>query len=174
MPADRRAGYDNALGRRHVLSCQKRGLKVGKTKSGKGSKVMLLTDAHGLPLGLQVHSASPHDVNLIEPLLRGSLRWVMRARRFIYDTAADSRRLRRRVWLYGPRLIATYRRRRNEQHARRLNSRDQRYYDLRYRIERTFAWLSNYRRLNIRWEYHAHLFEGFWQLACLFTILKRL
>uniref|UniRef100_UPI0036F3DDC9 transposase n=1 Tax=Rubinisphaera margarita TaxID=2909586 RepID=UPI0036F3DDC9 len=108
------------------MSCEKRGLKVGKTKSSKGSKAILLTDAHGLPLGLQVDSASPHDVNLIEPLLRGSLHWVMRARRFVYDTAADSRRLQRRVRLYGPRLIATYRRPRNEKHARRRKSRDQR------------------------------------------------
>jgi len=28
--------------------------------------------------------------------------------------------------------------------------------------------------LGMRWEYHAFLFEGFWQLGCVFTILKGL
>jgi len=30
---------------------------------------MVLTDANGLPLGVETASASPHEVTLIEPLL---------------------------------------------------------------------------------------------------------
>ena len=48
---------------------QKRGLGVGKTKRGKGSKIMAITDAHGLPIGVCVASASPHEVSLVEKTL---------------------------------------------------------------------------------------------------------
>jgi transposase len=44
----------------------------------------------------------------------------------------------------------------------------------RYRIERTFSWLQNCRRLITRWEYCAELFEGFVHLVCLYTIIKGL
>lgn len=47
-------------------------------------------------------------------------------------------------------------------------------YERRYRIERTFSWLQNCRRLITRWEYYAELFEGFVHLACLYTIIKGL
>ncbi len=43
----------------------------------------------------------------------------------------------------------------------------------RWKVERTFAWLKNLRRLTTRWEYHPHLHEAFWQLGCLYTILKQ-
>ncbi|MBL4884884.1 MAG: hypothetical protein JKY95_10160 [Planctomycetaceae bacterium] len=74
----------------------------------------------------------------------------------------------------GVHVIAPYRRRINQKIARRLPRRDRNYCAVRYRAELTFDWMTHYRRLNTRWEYHTHLFEGFWQLACLFTILKRL
>jgi hypothetical protein len=52
---------------------QKKGLGVGKTtKRGKGSKVMAITDAHGLPVAVCVKSASPHEVKLVEQTLVAS------------------------------------------------------------------------------------------------------
>ncbi|MCG6158347.1 transposase [Rubinisphaera sp. ICM_H10] len=135
---------------------------------------MLLTEANGLPVGVQLHSASPAEVKLIRPLLRCCRRKTSRSKRLVYDKAADSAQLREQIRWHGLRLIAPYRRRRNETRARRLLARDQAYYKLRYQVERCFAWMTHFRRLNVRWEYHWHLFEGFWQLACMFTILKRL
>lgn len=48
---------------------QKRGLYIGKTKRGKGTKIMLLIDGNGTLCGNMIESASPHEVNLIELLL---------------------------------------------------------------------------------------------------------
>jgi transposase len=38
----------------------------------------------------------------------------------------------------------------------------------RYRwvVERTFAWLHQFKRLRIRWEYRANIHEAFLKLAC--------
>jgi len=47
-----------------ALRRQKRGLKVGKTKSGKGTKIMAVADRNGLPVSICVDSATPHEVKL--------------------------------------------------------------------------------------------------------------
>jgi hypothetical protein len=41
----------------HLPPCQKGGEKVGLTRRGKGSKVMLVVGGQGLPLGLLLESA---------------------------------------------------------------------------------------------------------------------
>ena len=43
----------------------------------------------------------------------------------------------------------------------------------RWIVERSIAWLHNYRRIVTRWEYHDYLYESFVILGCLFTLLKR-
>ena len=48
---------------------QKGGSKVGKTKRGKGTKIMAVADSHGLPVGLAIESASPHEVKLVASTL---------------------------------------------------------------------------------------------------------
>jgi transposase len=133
---------------------------------------MLLTDTEGTPLGVTLTSASPHDVTLIEPLLDSTVHQGPAPKRLVYDKAADSGRLRACLKERGLRLICPFIRRRNQK-PKRMPLRDQKHYKHRWKIERTFGWLKNYRRLTTRWEYLPQLHLGFWQLACLFTILKR-
>ena len=57
------------LYRRHLCSGEKRGAGVGKTKRGKGSKVMAVADGTGLPIAISVTSASPHEVTLVSETL---------------------------------------------------------------------------------------------------------
>jgi hypothetical protein len=53
-----------------AVSCRrKRGDAVGKTQVGKGSKVMVIAAGHGLPIGLHVASARPHENRLAETTL---------------------------------------------------------------------------------------------------------
>ncbi|WP_425301986.1 transposase, partial [Nocardia wallacei] len=44
----------------------------------------------------------------------------------------------------------------------------------RWKIERTIAWLTGYRRLTIRYERHGRLFAAFLQLAAALTCYKKL
>jgi len=149
---------------------EKRGEKVGKTKRGKGTKIMVLTDGHGLPLGIDMASATPNEVNLIEPLLQ---RRVLRRkpRRLIYDLAADSDPLRTRLAKRGIELICPHRRNRVKRFTQ--DGRPLRRYRRRWKVERSISWLQNYRRLVTRYEYHAYLFHGLAQLACLVVVLKQ-
>ena len=134
---------------------------------------MVLIDGRGLPLGIDTASASPHEVTLIEPLLE---KRVLRRkpRRLIYDAAADSDPLRERLRRRGIDLICPHRKNRKKpptQDGRKL-----RRYRHRWGVERSISWLQDFRRLVTRYEYHAHLFHGLVQLACMIdslgTVLK--
>jgi transposase len=157
-------------GRRHVCLGKKRGEKVGKTKRGKGTKIMVLIDGRGLPLGVDTASASPHEVTLIEPLLE---KRVLRRklRRLIYDGAADSDPLRARLRRRGIDLISPHRKNRKKpptQDGRKL-----RRYRRRWGVERSISWLQDFRRIVTRYEYHAHLFHGLVQLACILIVIRQ-
>ncbi len=54
--------------RRHVHP-EKKGALVGTTKTGKGTKLMVLADGAGTPLGVYVAPATPAEVKLLEPTL---------------------------------------------------------------------------------------------------------
>jgi len=41
------------------------GTAVGKTKRGKGSKIMAIADRQGFPIAVHVKSATPHEVTLV-------------------------------------------------------------------------------------------------------------
>jgi transposase len=143
---------------------------VGKTKRGKGTKTMVLTDGEGLPWGVDIASASPHEVTLIEPLLEKRL-LRRKPRRLIYDEAADSDPLRARLRKRRIELVCRHRCNRvkpptqDGRKARRLRR--------RWKVERSISWLHNFRRLVVRYDHYAHLFHGFVQLACLIMVLGR-
>jgi transposase len=44
----------------------------------------------------------------------------------------------------------------------------------RWKIERLFSWLYNFRRLVVRWEYHADNYLGLLHLACAVILLRHL
>jgi transposase len=131
---------------------------------------MVLSDDSGLPLGALIASASPHEVTLIESLLdHRSLQRL--PRHLVYDRAADSDHLRERLRKRGIELVCPHRDNRTRQplQDRRKLPR----YRRRWKIERSISWLQNFRRLVTRYEYHAHLYLGFVELACLLIVLRR-
>ena len=151
----------------HLRKCQKRGRDIGPTKRGKGTKVMVLTDAHGLPIAVRTFSARPNEVTLADRTIRKS---AVKPRRVIADRAYDSDKLRRTLSKRGIRLICPHRRNRTK--APTQDGRTLRRYCRRWKVERLFSWLFNWRRTVVRYDYHAENYLGFVQLAC-FIILSR-
>lgn len=132
---------------------------------------MAIADSHGLPLAVGVTSAAPHESKLVEQTLRQ--RHVEKLpERMIGDRGYDSdpldERLRRE---HGIELIAPHRRNRRK---RTQDGRPLRRYLRRWKIERLFAWLKNYRRLTSRWERYAVNFLGMVQLGCALILLRHL
>ena len=86
---------------------------MGKTKRGKGTKLMALADASGLPLSLCAASASPHEVTLVEGVLAASLVGE-EPERLIGDRAYDSDSLDAALEERGIEMIAPHRRNRRK------------------------------------------------------------
>ncbi len=132
---------------------------------------MICSDGQGIPLAVMTETASRHEVKLVEPLLEKMTLQNRQPLRLIYDKAADSDPLRTRLKERGIDLICPHKI--NRKKPKTQDGRKLRRYKRRWKIERSIAWLHNYRRIVTRWEYHAHLFLGFVKLACMFTLLKR-
>ncbi|WP_444885933.1 transposase [Microbulbifer sp. PSTR4-B] len=121
---------------------------MGKTKRSKGSKWMVVVDGEGIPLGGIITSASPAEVKLLHPLLDVTYKNT-KILRLVYDKAADSDPLRDSLLSRGIDFICPHRR--NRKKVARQDGRKLRRYPRRWKVERTFAWLGNYRRLVVRW-----------------------
>jgi transposase len=158
------------LHRRHLRSGEKGGFAVGKTKRGKGTKIMAVADRHGLPVAIHVASASPHEVTLVPDTIEG--RFVADTPdRLIGDKAYDSDKLDTQLALQGIAMIAPHRAKRVRPVTQ--DGRPLRRYKRRWKVERLFAWLQNFRRILSRHEYHAANFLGFVQLGCLAILMRR-
>jgi transposase len=167
----RRIGPQGMFCGRDLCSGQKRGLLVGKTKRGKGTKIMGIADGHGLPLALRAESASPAEVKLVEATLEERVVAEV-PERLIGDKAYDSDRLDQELMeKFGTEMIAPNRANRD---PRTQDGRPLRRYKRRWKVERLFAWLFNFRRLVVRYEYHAANYQGFVHLAAAIILLRYL
>ncbi len=163
-------GFIRVLHRRKLHRCKKGGSGVGPTKRGKGTKLMAIADRAGLPVAIHTAPASPHEVTLVKDTLEE--RFTEDApQRLIGDRAYDSDKLDADLADEGIELISPHRSNRSKPHTQ--DRRALRRYRRRWKIERLFAWLQNFRRLVVRYEYHVANFLGFIQLGCVLILLRR-
>jgi len=142
---------------------------VGPTKRGKGTKIMAVADRHGLPIAVDVASASPHEIKLVDSTLKAGF-LKESPQRLIGDKAFDSDALRADLAEDGIQLITRQRRNRR---VKTQDGRSLRRYRRRWKIERLFAWLQNFRRLITRHEHEVANFLGFVQLGCIVILLRQ-
>ena len=84
------------------------GSGVGKTKRGKGSKIMVLGDAAALPIAVGAGSASPAEVRLLKPLAQDCVLDDLPAC-VVADKAYDSDALREEMADQGVLLLSPHR-----------------------------------------------------------------
>jgi len=142
---------------------------VGKTKRGKGTKWMVVVDGQGLPLGSQLAPASPAEVTLAEATL-DAIEAEEQPERVIADRAYDSDSFRQALAERGMELICPHRA--NRKRAKTQDGRKLRRYRKRWIIERTFAWLGNFRPLVVRYERSLIVYNAFFHLACCLILLR--
>lgn len=138
---------------------------------------MLVTDGQGVPLGLHLASAQRSEVRLAEVTLatvrvpQSGRRAKTRPQQVVADRGYDSDTLRQHLRRRGIRPCIPFRRNRRPRRGRKPNL--EAYRD-RWRVERTFAWLGNYRRLLVRHERLLGLYHGFMLLAFILICLGRI
>jgi transposase len=163
------------------VPAKKGGEHVGLTRKGKGTKWMLVVDGNGLPLGFHLDSAQVAEVRLAERTLdtirvarlRGRPR--QRPKKLVADRGYDSGGFRKALRRRGIRMCVPPKRRPKKWKARRgrpvVDRKED--YRLRYKVERTFAWLGNFRRLLIRWERLFSVYRSGFAFAVMFLCVRR-
>ncbi len=131
---------------------------------------MAIADRDGLPISICIGDGSRHDVTLTEQAL-DEAHVDLLPPNLVGDKAWDSKKHQVRLLEErGIQLIAPAR----STSSRRPDGRRMRRYKRRWKVERLFAWLQNFRRLVVRWEYKAENFLGFLQLGCVVILLLHL
>lgn len=131
---------------------------------------MAIADASGIPVAAHIESASPHEVKLVEETI-DSCFTEYAPDKIIGDKAYDSDALDQK--LLDERdieMIAPHRKGRKK--PKTQDGRKLRPYKRRWKVERFFAWLQNFRRLVVRYEYHADNFLGMIQLGCAIILFR--
>ncbi|RWZ82484.1 MAG: IS5 family transposase, partial [Hydrotalea sp. AMD] len=146
------------------FSAAKKGaLEFGKTKRGKGTKLMAIADRNGLPIAISTHEASTHEIKLVEKTI--SKRFTRtKPKRLIGDMAYDSDPLDKILKGNRIKMIAPHKTNRVKKATQ--DRRELRRYKNRWKIERVFAWIQQFRRCQTRFDYYDANFLGFVQLAC--------
>jgi transposase len=123
--------------------------------------------------------ASPAEVTLVERTLAqvrvprpGRGRPKSKPERLIADLGYDSDPLRRQLRVRGIELICPHRK--NRRKAPTQDGRALRRYRRRWKVERTFAWLGNFRRLVVRYDRSLLMYNAFFHVACLIITLRHL
>lgn len=146
---------------------------MGKSRAGNSTKIMALADSKGLPLAITIADGSRHDVVLTDQTLDAAFVKELPSK-IIGDKAWDSKKhqtslaAQRNIELIAP----TRRGKRPSQ--RQQDGRALRRYKRRWKVERLFAWLKNFRRLVTRWEYKAENFLGLIHLGCIIILVRHM
>jgi transposase len=131
----------------------------------------VLCDANGVPLVVGISASNTHDSQALQPLVAGLP--AIRSRRGPRRRRPDRLRADKgydydiyRAWLRQRGIIPRI--------ARRGVDTSEKLGRHRWKIERTLAWLTGYRRLTLRYERHADLFAAFLCLAAAIVCFKKL
>ena len=130
---------------------------------------MAVADRAGLPIAVDVAGGSPNEVTLVKSTLDAGF-LAQAPERLIGDKAYDSDALAADLADEGIELISPNRSNRN---VKTQDGRPLRRYKRRWKIERLFAWLQNFRRILTRHDRHVLNYLGFVQLGCIVILLRR-
>jgi len=153
------------------VPARKGGDCVGRCRAGRATKVMVLADTRGRPMGVTIAPGNRHDIVLTDQTLDACFLDHLPAR-LIGDKAWDSARLQQDLLSQrGVELIAP-KRGGQRPSRRRQDGRSLRRARRRWKVERLFAWLKGFRRLATRWEHKAENFLGMLHLGCALIMLR--
>lgn len=131
---------------------------------------MAIADASGLPISVWIGPANTHECKLVEETIDS--RFVKEKPKYLVgDMAYDSDPLDEKLLKKKNKLIAPHKQ--NGKRKATQDGRSFRRYVRRWKIERLFAWLQNYRRCGTRYDYYIENYLGMVQLACIIILTKQ-
>ena len=146
----------------------------GKHKK-TGTKMSLVADHNGLPLGMKIVAGNVSDVMCAEATVKQlKVGTKTRVKTLNADKGYDSQNLRRAI---RKRAIHPNIPSRHFKHRLLLGRKprvDKEAFKQRPLIERTFAWLKSFKKLKLRTDRTKRMFERFVLLGCILICLRRI
>lgn len=140
----------------------------GKYKK-TGTKISTLTDFLGTPLNIVFASGERHDMPLAIPTIVNNS--VGKPSMILADKGYDSDKLRSTLNKAG---IGTNIPQRNIKNRKKQKDYNIPLGKMRFKVERTNAWIKNFRRLRFRFDYTLTSFKAFTYLALVVICLRKL
>jgi len=150
-----------------LLSRQKKGACVGRAGKIKGTKISLVVDNDGLPEVLHIEKASRHDRHATGTIVRE----IPKNSYLAADRGYDCKRFRRHLRHLKLKPVIPKRQFKTKPKVRVPKPT---LFSQRWKIERAFAWLGKYRKLNVRYDYKAENYEALWLLGCSRLLIQKL
>lgn len=152
---------------------------MGYGRKGKGSQRHSIVDGAGRPLAFTLTGAQVNEKKVA--LQTVDRIWVKRCKgrpkqrpkQLAADAGYDSRPLRRELRKRGITPSIPERQQRKRKRPRR--DRPAKVHPVsqqRWKVERAFAWVNNWRRLATRYERRAHIYRAFLTIACFMMCLN--
>ena len=136
---------------------------------------MVVVEGQGIPIGVHLESAQKAEITLAETTLK-SIRVPRKQGRprtrpgeLVADKGYDSREFRLNLRRRGIHPCIPERRGKRPRRGRKPNLTG---YRQRWKVERTFAWLGNFRRLLVRQERILGAYRGLFLIACTLICLR--
>jgi transposase len=139
-------------------------------KKHRGTKISLLGDTDGLPADVAFGKGNDNDKIFVLGHMKNSVGKVKKVLNL--DMSYMSLSLRRAMRQKGIRVNMKVR---TQDFTRKRGPKfrfDERKYIGRWVLERTNAWIKNFRRLRLRREYHSAMFKAFVYLALLIILMR--
>jgi transposase len=164
--------------RREFCSSEKGRDKSWENKGWKGlASVEYRRNKKGLPVALLVEDANPHEINFAQkivekiriPQRRGAP--IKKPKILVADKGYNSQVFRNYLQKKG--IMVRIPLKKNQKPKRGTKPKDfGTAYKQRFKVERCFAWMDNFRRLVVRYDRSALMYRGFCVLACIIMCLR--
>jgi transposase len=146
---------------------------LGRSQGGFGTKVHLLCESHGIPLGIYVTPGQRHESRFFETVIARVLLQRRRGQRYWPRKLAGDKGYSYphiRQWLRRHHIEPVIPTRKDQP---REESFDKASYRRRNIIERSIGWFKECRRLGTRYEKLAVNYVAFWMVAMIEKLLGR-
>ena len=135
-------------------------------------------EQQGIPLTGILSSASTSEFKLLFPTLatisveKRPLHPITKPKKLIADKGYDAQWIREKLHNKGITSYIPKRRKKGQSAEPAYNQKIKPWYRIRWLVERTIAWIGNYRRVTTRYERYDHIYKAFFQLACIMICLN--
>ena len=140
---------------------------------------MVAVDGKGLPLAIVTEAANVSEFKLALTAMdaiaveKRPHHPKKRPAQLVADKGYDSKKIRTELLKRRIKPFIPKRRKRGQKEEPAYNKTVENMYKTRWIVERTNAWMQNYRRITVRWDKLADSYEAFVELACILICLRR-